>query len=311
MHSNKQLDYEKGYSTMEFDVVVGNPPYNNGIDIDFVFTGFNVASDYVLMITPAKWQTAKGNQRIASNKTYGQFREDIVPHIKEVVYYPDCKDVFNIMQPDGITYYLIDNKHMIDKCTVRNVCENVKEFNSVAIRDIKNRETLINAGDSINKFLRNYRKFKFSHIPNNFRYVVCTNCKLPGGGLCAITKSNKKVYYLGVSRTYDTSETLWNLGLSSQIRVTFSSNDKMACDSFASYLNTKFVRFFIAINISKISGVNSDDYFRFVPIIPGKLDHIYTDEELYNTFKLPQEYIDVIEAVVKERKRCINECGVK
>ena len=58
--------------------------------------------------------------------------------------------------------------------------------------------------------------------------------------------------------------------------------------------------------------VTSDDYFRFVPAptvldadgnrVPGKFDHIYTDEELYKTFNLPQEYIDVIEAVIKERK---------
>lgn len=34
----------------------------------------------------------------------------------------------------------------------------------------------------------------------------------------------------------------------------------------------------------------------------GKFDHIYTDEELYKAFNLPQKYIDVIEAVIKERK---------
>lgn len=43
--------------------------------------------------------------------------------------------------------------------------------------------------------------------------------------------------------------------------------------------------------------------FRFVPAPPtGKFDHIYTDKELYKDFNLPQKYIDVIEAVVKERK---------
>lgn len=36
--------------------------------------------------------------------------------------------------------------------------------------------------------------------------------------------------------------------------------------------------------------------------VPGKFDHIYTDEELYKTWNLPQKYIDVIEAVIKERK---------
>ena len=36
--------------------------------------------------------------------------------------------------------------------------------------------------------------------------------------------------------------------------------------------------------------------------VEGKFDHIYTDEELYKTFNLPQKYIDIIETVVKERE---------
>jgi len=49
---------------VEFDTVVGNPPYNGGWDIDFVIRGFNLSKSYVLMITPAKWQTAEADQKI-------------------------------------------------------------------------------------------------------------------------------------------------------------------------------------------------------------------------------------------------------
>jgi len=65
-------------------------------------------------------------------------------------------------------------------------------------------------------------------------------------------------------------------------------------------------------NLSKLTGILTNHYFRFVPSpmvldeqgnrVPGKFDHIYTDEELYKTWNLPQKYIDVIEAVIKERK---------
>lgn len=34
----------------------------------------------------------------------------------------------------------------------------------------------------------------------------------------------------------------------------------------------------------------------------AKFDHIYTNQELYEAFDLPQKYRDVIEAVIKERK---------
>ncbi len=85
--------------------------------------------------------------------------------------------------------------------------------------------------------------------------------------------------------------------------IIFASDIVDECKSFMSWVDTKFVRFFILLNISKLDGVFSDYYFRFVPAPPsGKFDHIYTDEELYKAFNLPQKYIDVIEAVVKERK---------
>lgn len=59
----------------------------------------------------------------------------------------------------------------------------------------------------------------------------------------------------------------------------------------------------MACNISKLTGILTNDYFRFVQAPPtGKFDHIYTDEELYKVFNLPQKYIDVIESVIKERK---------
>lgn len=69
------------------------------------------------------------------------------------------------------------------------------------------------------------------------------------------------------------------------------------------YDSLKNIYGFVAINISKLTGILTDDCFRFVPAPPSdKFDHIYTDQELYKAFNLPQKYIDVIEAVIKERK---------
>ena len=83
----------------------------------------------------------------------------------------------------------------------------------------------------------------------------------------------------------------------------FESDTIAECESFVSWVQSRFTRFFVAINISKLNNILTDDCFRFVPAPPsGKFDHIYTDEELYKAFNLPQKYIDVIEAVIKERK---------
>lgn len=83
----------------------------------------------------------------------------------------------------------------------------------------------------------------------------------------------------------------------------FEADTIEECESFLSWINCKFTRFFLVPNISRLTGILTDDCFRFVPAPPsGKFDHIYTDDELYKDFNLPQKYIDVIEAVVKERK---------
>lgn len=286
---------------MQIDAVVGNPSYNGGLDIDFVVLGFNLSSKYLTMITPAKWQTAEANQSIKSVHSYGYFRKNIVPYMKYVCFYPDCKDVFNIMQQDGITYFLLDHSK-IESCTVVNKCKNVSYFNQTSIRDITHREQLINVGNEINELLKDRPKFKFRQLDMGQRYIVCTNCQLPGGGLYAITKRSNKVYYLGVSEVYDTSEPYWNICLSQQMRVTFTQDRKNECESFASYLNSRFVRFFIALNIGKLHPVTQNDYFRFVPEPPnGLYDHIFTDDELYEYFNIPDKYVEVINGVVKSR----------
>lgn len=108
---------------------------------------------------------------------------------------------------------------------------------------------------------------------------------------------------IGTIRVIDTSDIVEIETRAGASTCSFSSDNKFECESFVSWLNTKFTRFFVAINISKLTGIICDNCFRFVPAPPsGKFDHIYTDEELYKAFNLPQKYIDVIEAVIKESK---------
>ena len=78
---------------MVFNVVIGNPPYNRGMDLDFVALGHRLSDNYCVMIIPAKWQTAESDQVIASDFTYGDFRTRIVPYISHVIFYPCCKDI--------------------------------------------------------------------------------------------------------------------------------------------------------------------------------------------------------------------------
>lgn len=149
-----------------------------------------------------------------------------------------------------------------------------------------------------------YTVFKF--VVTHGKYQVWTNNQCPVGGGGALNggyalANDGTAQYLSISRILDTSK--GETSPSGASECTFCSDNKSECESFVSWLNCKFTRFFVAINISKLTGILTDDNFRFVPAPPtGKFDHIYTDEELYKAFNLPQKYIDVIESVIKERK---------
>ncbi|MCF2676838.1 Eco57I restriction-modification methylase domain-containing protein [Pseudoflavonifractor phocaeensis] len=127
------------FGIMKFDVVIGNPPYNNDIYLDFVTLGHNLASKYTCMITPAKWQ-AKGGEK---NE---QFRKDIVPYMSKIVFYPCVTDIFDITSVGGITYYLI-SKEKADKVKLDIISVNPKSFHgnsSIEIDRSINRNTYYN-----------------------------------------------------------------------------------------------------------------------------------------------------------------------
>lgn len=307
-NADKTFLYErlkKEFNTMKFDVVIGNPPYNKGMDLDFVDLAYKLSKQYVCMITPAKWKTADETQRIASAMSYGEFRQSYEPHMKYICFYPDCKDVFNIMQADGISWYLIDKLHTYDKCTIVNKLNANKVIDSVSERNLCDSNTLFNAGDEIIKYIGKYNNFTFPNCDYG-RFRVFTNNHAPGGALYAFSPTASSIYIIGKSYLLDTHTKRLAFGetsLPDDAIAVYASDDLSECQSFLSWLKTKFIRFFVAVNISKLAPMMCNECFKLVPTPPtGKFDHIYTDEELYKAFNLPQKYIDIIEAVIKERK---------
>lgn len=299
---------------LDIGVVIGNPPYNNGADIDFIDKGFELSKNFTVMITPAKWQTQDDNQRITSKMTYGQFRRKIVPYIREIVFFPCCKDIFNILQVDGITYFIVDKvKH--SKCYIHTKSKWFNCLESSEFRSIQNRETLINIGNKIVEHLGEYNSFKFPEIHGDKKYTIYMNTQAPGGQLSTL-ESKRKTLFIGNAYIKETSKIYSKCFKNTTIPV-FESNDINECNYFLSWIWSKFTQFFCFINQSKLTGILTNDCFRFVPEptvldiggnrVPGKFDHTYTDDELYKTFNLPQKYIEIIEEIIKERKLNIQE----
>lgn len=199
------------FHIMQFDVVIGNPPYNKGMDLDFVFAGFEIIKKdgYEIMITPAKWQTADADQAVQSkNINYGKFRKTIVPYISYVCYYPNSTDIFQqVYQIDGLSYFMI-RKTMASRCIVENKQDTIiKKINSImqsynrnydgskAIRSLNNAESLLNIGQEIIDLIHCKKHFTPDSFKNRHgKYTVWINNLIPGnqqvsaGGFIGIGK---------------------------------------------------------------------------------------------------------------------------
>lgn len=327
----REMLKSKGEENMTFDVVVGNPPYNDGMDIDFVFGAFEISKDYVLMITPAKWQTAEADPKCKSKHNYADFRGTIVPYVSHVCFYPDSFDVFLAAIAEGVSYYLINKRAKTDKCCVENKCAIQNKLNSTEYRSLTTGKSLWNSGQRVIDYLGDYRRLSIEGLGNNRKYRVSVNKQLSvGGGGYAAKQQNSEgrwvlkpdiigkggpllstdgnTYALGKSAVVEYGKA----GVSGTSFDAFSSDSKDECESFKSYIETKMIRFLLLTLSFGLSSMGNTKLWEKVPAptvldadgnrVPGKFDHIYTDEELYKTFNLPQEYIDVIEAVIKERK---------
>lgn len=290
---------------MQFNIVIGNPPYNKGMDLDFIHIGYKVSNTLVCMITPAKWQTTADDYSGCSSKelNYKSFRELYVPKMRYICYYPCCKDIFNILQPDGIPWFIIKHDNISSECTIENKSTHLPFINSLVTRNITHRESLWNMGNEIVTYLGNYKYFEFPYITKYKQYVVWVNTQPPGGSLSTLT-STRKTLFIGDSHIEEYlrehRDEYWNRPNSTTIA--FTSDNKAECESFISWLNTRFTQFFIAINISKLTGIITNDYFRFVTApFKGWDKGVYTDNDMYNYYKLPSVYINFIESLVKAR----------
>ena len=281
---------------LNIDIVVGNPPYNNGIDLDFVDKSIKINSRFIEFITPAKWQTADKNQIVVSKEmNYESFREKAVPLMSTVVFYPYCKDVFDILQVDGITYYLIDKAHK-SECKVVNKSNHFDFINSEIVRDIKQGQTLWNIGIELLDSMRSYDRLKISDLPKDKKHQVWMNIQIPGGGTSTID-SRRAVLSLGDAKIFDRDACNEH---SPATCLVYSADSIEECNNFLSYMYSSLVGFLLLINTSKLTGIINDNNFKFVPK-EDDFSHPYSDEYLKRKYSLSDRYIDMISALVKHR----------
>jgi len=276
---------------MKFDVVIGNPPYNKDLYLHFVNMGNNLARVCSLSITPAKWQAKGGNDN-------DNFRQNIVPYMKKIVYYPYCKDVFDIWEASGVCYYIIDKNEKHPIKDIENICSTQKYFNSKTKRTLGDDFTLLNICDEVIKKINIQEKFFNKTYSEVSRYQIWMNDKPSGGLLFSLNKGSLLVLEPAVF--VDTASQC-EFEKTTISKLIYSSNSKEEALSFLSWVNTKFIRFLILARACVVTGILNEYCWNFVPE-PIEFDHIFTDEELYKQYGLTDNEINSIESIIRDRK---------
>ena len=318
-------EMKKEFGQMKFDVVIGNPPYNNDIYLDFVTVAQHLSSNYTVMITPANWQ-AKGG------KKNEDFRKNIVPYMRKIVYYPCSTEIFNIAEVDGISIFLFghavtDNKEIINKSG------KIKGFNNITFREVGN--TLNNITYNIVQKMTGISSVvpfefkssvshwgitageKFEDFGNGINIIsggkVIAECSLHDiskniqdvekinvvinrmAGYCYFFDDGGKT--VGINKLYILGKN-YIAPFNYSCLYSFETFDE--AKSFVSFMYSKIVRF---VCVTTLVGTNlaNNEAWRCITI-PEKFDHIFTDEELYKKYNLTPEEINIIESVIKERK---------
>ena len=317
---------------MQFDVVVGNPPYQIEAEGNtrtmpiyqkFVDAAISLDPRYLLMVTPSRW--------FAGGLGLNDFRESMLNsgHLRELVDYPDARDVFpGVEIKGGVSYFLwvktndgttkvVSHTTGSDVATITE--RRLDEFD-VHIRYNEAipilRKVLAKGERSLSEIVSPQKPFGLQSNQNGAsRRTSASQVALYG---------TKQITYLDladipmnqdwvsqskvlVSEAYGASDTIPHQIIGKPFVVgphtactqtylvigLFHSADE--AKSVQSYLTTRFVRFLVSLR--KITQHTKPDTYLWVPLQTWDRDWI--DDELYKKYEITKDEIAFIEKMVR------------
>lgn len=336
LRNNKLVDVVKDEfgGSMKFDVVIGNPPYQestgSGLNESggtalfdsFIINGVLTTNRLLCMITPTKW--------IAGNmKTFVTVRQALLDeeHLRKMVDYMNAKDIFNGRSiAGGVSYFLYDKQYKgdTDFTTINNQAYN--ETRKLSANDIVPRHYI---GDTVIDKVRQ----KSTDYISNYIYKNLWGLGTDYDGNPIRTNDNEVEVI--TPRGYSYAEFEYRPKYCDTYKVVFTRvvpdhavepdktfkyrilsslqvlkpgqicnasymtvcniNKEEYANNIKGYLETKFVRFLV---LQTLFGIGlTPDRFKYVPIVD--FSKTWTDEELYQYFELNDTERKFIETMMK------------
>lgn len=317
-----------------YDVIFSNPPYqiNDGggngtsavpIYHEIVMHAIDyLKPHYLCMITPSRWMSGgrgldKYRARMLADK-----------RVKVIRDYPGNKKVFlNTNIAGGVSYFLWDRDYS-GLCAFNGSHRNIGEFD-VLIRDTISCEVLRDVLKNTKSFCMNrVLPLKPFGLRTNFKDWVestcygATECLTTGRVIKYVTKSSFldpfKVINLwkviinntvpgGQTDIYSGSKPLLtgfrvlspNQICTETYVVVGTFHTETEAENYICYMKTKFFRFMVSLRLS--THILSKDRFAWVPDMRN-YNKVWTDAEMYQSFKLNPDGVELIEKSIKAIK---------
>lgn len=276
------------WNVEKFDIVIGNPPYNQMIDLNFLEKSYHIC-EQILFVHPSTWLIDEKNKQ----KKFIKTKELIKNDLKSITLFNGNK-IFNIalFVPCLITYIDRNKKSIGIECYdsingVNLIYDDISQINKYSNKDIYiNLKNKINKSDSNlwyqyknNNCVKDYM-ISFTGIRGNVNlknsesmiqkdfYTIVSNARIPQSSNVMVNESFIKFYF----------------------------NTELECSNFLNYLKTYFVRFCLSIYKN-----NQNLHRGELEIIPW-LDFTqeWTDEKLKKHFNITDKEWEFIESVIPD-----------
>jgi len=308
-----QLDIQKEFGISKFDIVIGNPPYNeefkgkNGYAPALYnkFTEYYIEKCKLLcFVMPSRWFS--GGRGLDGFRKMMLSRNDI-PYIK---HFDDASKIFGntVSIEGGINYFLKDVGYT-GQCNYNNVMLNLNDCDIL----IESKYLpLINKINTFPKLIDKYRSKGYYEIPLtdtrlHDSYVVDDDIK------CYVSQMKGSIKYIKKNSIKNNKLGKWQIitpsanggkgcfgniiigspiDVYSETYISFAVDTEQETKSLLSYMKCRLPN--MLLSLRKISQNISSDTCKWIPLPP--LNKEWTDEEVYEHFKLSDDEIKLINA---------------
>lgn len=330
---------------MQFDVIIGNPPYqlNDGgygtsaapIYQLFVEKALGLDPRYAVFVTPSRW--------MAGGKGLDKYRERMLSdkRLRRIVDYPKLYEGFpGVKIRGGISYFLWDRDHH-GPCAVQTIWDGKPTGPSVE-RHLDAYDVLVRRNEAVpilDKVQAKAESTLDARVSSGKPFGLRTffHGKQDARGLKKPVKlyGSQKVSWVDRKEIPANASWIdeWKVlmtavqGTSAAVETKFLSKpiiaepgtactetylvagrfgDEAQAVNYAKYLRTRFVRFLVSLR--KATQHATRDVYSFVPDLP--MNQEWTDAKLYRRYGLTHEEVAFIESQVAEHDNELFDDGV-